>query len=112
MINIYDNFLPEQTIELIKSEVMALEFFDEHTHPRCIEERAEKEAKGEEYNMSFPDTRTEALAKVAPILDGYLLRVLESVGSSFCNRTFRYDFYATLRLESSEDKDYIPGYLR
>ena len=111
MISVYDNFLPDNFFNTVRTEVMGLEFYDYKHHPQFIKEKAEHDAIGKEYKLKFPGTRTDSFSSgrgnVAPLVDSLILKCIESLGSSFSNRQFRYDNYAHLRLESDKSVEYI-----
>jgi len=107
VISVYDNFLPPNVLEGVIKKVKSLDFYDDKKHPQAIREKAEKDAIGEEYKMSFCGVRTESFEDVATTTDRIILKGFESLGTSFWNKRFGYNNYAHLRLECDDSEDFI-----
>ena len=87
MIFVLDNFLPEKIFNQVESEIRKLKFFDVKNDPNQLKDAV------------YPGYRTADWVKEHPLLDSFIIRMIEQSGSPFVKGNWEQNQYAYIRLE-------------
>jgi|14_taG_2_1085336.scaffolds.fasta_scaffold03629_8 hypothetical protein len=95
MIYIQDNFLDDSSFKLLDKEVRKMEFFNQDNDPHILQDAV------------YPGYRTDDWSKKYPLLDSYIIRLIERSGSPFTQQgRWEQNQYAYMRLSKDEEGEY------
>ena len=94
MIYIIDNFLDKKSFNLINQEIKQMDFFDKDNDVNIANDAV------------YPGVRTEDWSIKYPLIDNYVIRLLERSGSPFTQGSWVQNQYAYLKLAKDEKNEY------
>tara|TARA_X000001036_G_C20690132_1_gene809089 strand:- start:197 stop:736 length:540 start_codon:yes stop_codon:yes gene_type:complete len=94
MIYIIDNFLDKKSFNLINQEIKQMDFFDKDNDVNIAND------------ADYPGVRTEDWSVKYPLIDNYVIRLLERSGSPFTQGSWVQNQYAYLKLAKDEKNEY------
>jgi hypothetical protein len=99
MITVIDNFLPQDLFKSVHNQIKNCDF-----NPLTKDPAADSYKSSE---VEYPGMRTEALKKIMPFEDSYIIQHIDEERLPFTSQPYTYWQYAHLRVEDDNKNDFI-----